>query len=133
MENTLYRVFSSPGAKDNAGMPPPWTKKLGSVLDQLRAHIRQQSRARIAARVAQIRAEKTQIAREAQEDQEGEFSDITPRVIRAYRERIGLSQRAMASAVGVSRGLVAECERGERPGFRIRRWVADRLREEEAT
>ena len=126
-ENTLHRVFSQTGVKDNAGTPPPWPGKLGSVLDQLRAHVRQQSRARIAARVAQIRAGKTLVTAEAREV---ELDDITPGAIRAYRERIGFSQRAMADAVGISRGLVAECERGKRPGFRIRRWVAEQLRAE---
>ena len=41
----------------------------------------------------------------------------------AYRREHGLSQRDLAALVGVTRGTICECERGRRPGLRVREWV----------
>ncbi len=53
---------------------------------------------------------------------------ITPESLRALRLSLGLSQAEAAHAVGVSRGLVAEAERGRRTGERTLARIALGLR-----
>ncbi|MAG34749.1 MAG: hypothetical protein CL878_00645 [Dehalococcoidia bacterium] len=45
-----------------------------------------------------------------------EAGELSSRVLRALRESLGFSQAAAALALGVSRGLVADAERGRRAG-----------------
>lgn len=58
---------------------------------------------------------------------------ITPETLRAWRLALGLSQAEAAHAVGVSRGLLAEAERGRRRGERTLARIALGLRELAAT
>ena len=53
---------------------------------------------------------------------------FTVKEIRAKREELGLSQARLARALGVSRGLVAEAERGRRAGERTRQRLTAGLR-----
>ncbi len=53
---------------------------------------------------------------------------ITPESLKALRLSLGLSQAEAAHAVGVSRGLVAEAERGRRTGERTLARIALGLR-----
>ena len=53
---------------------------------------------------------------------------FTVQEIRAKREELGLSQARLARALGVSRGLVAEAERGRRAGERTRQRLTAGLR-----
>jgi DNA-binding XRE family transcriptional regulator len=52
----------------------------------------------------------------------------TGRALAAQREALGLSQRDLAAACGVSRGLVAEIEREKRQSLPGRRRMAEALR-----
>ncbi len=53
---------------------------------------------------------------------------FTVKEIRAKREELGLSQARLARALGVSRGLIAEAERGRRAGERTRQRLTAGLR-----
>jgi len=57
---------------------------------------------------------------------------ITPAGLRAQRESLGLTQLQAARGIGVSRGLLAEAERGRRNGERTLARIALGLRELEA-
>jgi DNA-binding transcriptional regulator YiaG len=99
------------------------------VLDQMRDYVRQRTRERIAARLAS-RAGTTAADREARRlDAEAACGHVTPANVVAYRDRHSLSQRDLAAVIGVSRGLVAEFERGRRYAYRVREWIGARLQE----
>jgi transcriptional regulator with XRE-family HTH domain len=53
---------------------------------------------------------------------------ITPEGLKALRIRLGLSQTEAAHVAGVSRGLLAEAERGRRSGERTLARIALGLR-----
>jgi DNA-binding XRE family transcriptional regulator len=53
---------------------------------------------------------------------------ITPEGLKALRVRLGLSQAEAAHVAGVSRGLLAEAERGRRAGERTLARIALGLR-----
>ena len=70
-------------------------------------------------------------------DQAGIGSDenpviMTPLILREWRTRLGLSQAGAARIAGVSRGLLAEAERGRRAGERTLTRIAVALREHES-
>jgi DNA-binding XRE family transcriptional regulator len=54
---------------------------------------------------------------------------ITPASLRTLRESLGLTQAQAARGIGVSRGLLAEAERGRRNGERTLARIALGLRE----
>lgn len=99
--------------------PPPWPERLGLSLELIQKRLRQRVRARgVARRAGQQQAE--DVARR------GAQSTTTAADVVAYRQQQGWSQRQLAAQIGVSRGLVAECERGKRGGayaLRVREWV----------
>ena len=53
---------------------------------------------------------------------------VTPASLRALREQLGLTQAEAAQAIGISRGLLAEAERGRRAGERTLTRIALGLR-----
>jgi transcriptional regulator with XRE-family HTH domain len=54
---------------------------------------------------------------------------VTPEGLKAQRQRLGLTQAEAARAIGISRGLLAEAERGRRAGERTLARIALGLRE----
>ena len=54
---------------------------------------------------------------------------VTPASLRAVRESLGLTQAQAARSIGISRGLLAEAERGRRNGERTLARIALGLRE----
>ena len=54
---------------------------------------------------------------------------MTPQSVKALRQSLGLTQAQAARAVGVSRGLLAEAERGRRAGERTLARIALGLRD----
>ena len=65
-------------------------------------------------------------------DDEASGLSITPAGLRDWRLRLGLSQAEAARIAGVSRGLLAEAERGKRAGERTLARLALALRDHEA-
>ena len=103
---------------------------------QVREFVRRLTRARVAARLAAGRAGAGAGVGAGQTPEAvalGRAQIVTTAAgVVAYREQRGWSQRELADAAGVSRGLVCECERGRRAGWQVRAWVdGQRVREEE--
>ena len=111
--NVIRATVSADSARsDDDGAPPPLTPAERAALEREKARVHQRVLARLTA---------ASLVPEPQE------AVPTGAQIAARRYERNLSQRDLAAAAGVSRGLVAEIERGRRTHW-VSRWrLAEKL------